>query len=149
MKEESDLRINKDYSFLKKEVDKSFSEKTKEQEEFIKNSWKDFNEIKKKLESIVGCEFNKTIKKIELNGAKIIDFDVEYKPKSKEFGIKINLLQIPNKSFYLESIFSSIFDDKLAPEIRKFKEEYNVNYIGCDVGAIELMNEKKNYIRNL
>ncbi|MFA5839017.1 MAG: hypothetical protein WC849_03715 [Candidatus Paceibacterota bacterium] len=123
------IRMDKNYTTLKQEIDKDFPIKIKGQKEFLENHWKDFNDKKAKMEKIVGDEFKEVIKRVKLYGGEIINYNIKYKPEFESLGIKITNLNIFYGNYPLEQICGGLFNNKLAPEIREFMEEYHINYI--------------------
>jgi hypothetical protein len=93
------------------------------------------------LEEEIYGEFKKIIERLNLNGAKINSFYVKCEPKPKYFGIMISSIKLPYKKFTLEKVFASRLDGRLDPEIREFREKYNINYIGCNIKGIEYLNK--------
>ena len=78
-----------------------------------------------------------------MKGAKIIDYKAEYDPESKKATIEITRLCLPNRKHTLEMLFTSRSDSRLAPEIFKFREKYDVCSIRCKINGIEYAEDKK------
>ena len=136
--------MKENYNSLKEGLEREFEIKTKEQEEILQKHWKKFNDKKLKLEKMVTEAFEEFLKGFELPGAKIISFGVEYHPelKSNQLGIKIRKIQIYNENCDIKKIGASIPDRRLDPEVKKFREKYNINYIGAYPNCFEYLTEE-------
>ena len=129
--EEDEKNKENEYHFLKNSIDSDYVIKSNEAKNILESHWKSFDEQKKKLESIVGEDFKKVVKKFESNdGIKIKEFSVEYKPEFQSLGINVLKLEVLNKHFPFEAIFAGYFDNRLDPEVKQFRDLYHVNYIG-------------------
>ena len=125
------------YNELKNKIDIDYPVKQKEYKTYLKNHWKELNQNKSDLEKIVGDEFKGIVKKVNLNGAEILDFKVSYNLKQKNFDLKITELKTPEgiinsdknignticPHFYLQEVTGFI---EGSPKIKEFERKYNI-----------------------
>jgi hypothetical protein len=131
-----------EYKELKQKIDEEYPIKIQELEIYLENHWKEFNQNKSKLEKCVGNEFKKIIKEINLHGAEILDFNINYNPQFKQLEMKITQLKLPDGKimddkkissqhgcphFYLNEVIG--FLNEINPEIKEFQNKYNIRYI--------------------
>jgi hypothetical protein len=145
MEEKEEIIWNPDdtYDALKHRVDIFYPARVKEQKQYVKNLFKYVNKDIAKIELLVKEEFGKAVEKVDLKGTKIIDYRAEYNKESKNFEIEVIKILIPNRKHTLESVFASRCDSRLFPEIREFRDKYDVCSIKCNIKGIEYAEENK------
>jgi uncharacterized protein (UPF0335 family) len=139
------MEKNKDNSYksIKNNIDIDYTIKTSEQNIFLKNHWRGFNEKVEYLESIVKKDFVEAIKDVNLEGAEILGYDIKYNPEFKSLDIKITKWKSSDgrisddnsmdshslcPHFDLAHILGGI-DIPVHPKIIEFKKKYDISRI--------------------
>jgi hypothetical protein len=129
--------------YIRNTIYANYIVKSNEQNIFIENHWKNFNKEVERYENLIKKYFGKAIEKVDLKGAKILEYRAKYDPESEESYIEVTKLSLPSKRHTLESIFASIDDSRLSPEIFEFRNKYDICSISYKIDGIEYEEEKK------